>query len=98
MGLEGILHLICHIVPIRRIYISLEEVTFPISDVLSGGVRAPKKERNKVNSEILLRIYSYRVSISLLIRFAKVSSHLSDFDARNKRLPRWKIWGKIGYL
>ena len=34
----------------------------------------------------ILRSTSYRVYISQLIRFARVSSHMVDFNARNKSL------------
>ena len=35
------------------------------------------------------RSTSYGVYISQLIRFARVSSHVADFNARNKSLPNF---------
>ena len=48
------------------------------------------KDSTRLNFPILdgdvPRTTSYGVSISPLIRFARVSSHLTDFNARNKSL------------
>ena len=41
---------------------------------------------NNLNTLEVKRVYISGVSISQLIRFARVSSHVADFNARNKSL------------